>query len=241
MTLDLHSADPTSSVLVAVMNSPAAFDLAQHSHWYRLPLDFAPKQIACSYLAWYQTGAFPPDERWSVRWLAGVTGFRLATRRELLPGEPHHPRAERLYYQITLSELHPLPQPILSRRLRRITFIRTTLGRLLDAHEVNDLWTKSTAQERLWQAFREINTPVERQYPLHPDHPEVVADFAVFSDKGRAALIVEDEPPEPGDLRERAAMDYFLASGGWLALRVTQAEILSNPAQCARAFAALVV
>jgi hypothetical protein len=64
----------------------------------------------------------------------------VTTRRQLLPDEADHPRANDCYYKLELGPLERLPRPIPSHRLRRITFIATTLDRLLNAQEINDLW-----------------------------------------------------------------------------------------------------
>ena len=170
-----------SPVLVVVLNDAADLGRVRQAGWYRIPLARAPRRIAADFLAFYQTAAFPPAERWSVRWLAPVRGYKIAPRRELIPDEPDHPRADQHYYKITLGGLTPLPRPVPSRRLRRITFIPTTLARLLQAEEINDLWIKSSAQERLWAALKQadLDAVAERQYPLREDLPQYVADFAL--------------------------------------------------------------
>ncbi len=175
---DIAPIPDETPVLVVVLNDTADLVRARDLGWYRIPLARAPRRVAADYLAFYQTGAFPPAERWAVRWLAPVRGYAIATRRELIPAEPDHPRADDRYYQIDLGALEPLPHPIPSRRLRRITFIPTTLARLLEADEINDLWVKSNAQERLWAALKQADIEAERQYPLREDLPQYVVDFA---------------------------------------------------------------
>ena len=194
--------------------------------------------MAADYLAFYQTGAFPPDERWAVRWLAPVRGYGTAARRELIPDEPDHPRADERYHRIDLGALEPLPRPIPSRRLRRITFIPTTLARLLEADEINDLWIKSSAQERLWAALKQADVEAERQYPLREDLPQYVADFALLCRDGKVALIVDDEPAAQMSARD-AAGGLSADRRGWLPLRITQDEMMSDPAGCAARLAAL--
>jgi len=228
-------------VLVVVVNDPADLARAREQGWYRIPLARAPRRVAAEYLAFYQTAAFPAEERWSVRWLGPVRGYHIATRRELIPEEPAHPRASDRYYRVTLGGLFPLPRPVPSRRLRRITFIPTTLGRLLAADEINDLWIKSSAQERLWAALKQADVDAERQYPLREDLPQYVADFALLCREGRVALIVEDEPRAEDELRESPAPDYLLAAGEWLPLRVTRAELEADAAGWAARLAGLAV
>jgi len=237
-----------SPVLVVVVNHPADLARAREQGWYRIPLDRAPRRVAAEYLAFYQTAAFPPEERWAVRWLAPVHGYRIVARRELIPEEADHPRAAARYYQVKLGALELLPHPIPSRRLRRITFIPTTLERLHTAEEINDLWIKSSAQERLWEALKQANVEAERQYPLREDLPlpdwdlrQYVADFALLCRDGRVALIVEDEPRTEDELRESPAPDYLLAAGGWLPLRVTCAGLEADAAGWAARLAELVV
>ena len=123
--------------------------------------------------------------------------------------------------------------------MRRITFIPTTLARLLDAEEINDLWIKSSAQERLWAALKQADIEAERQYPLREDLPQYVADFALICREGRAALIVEDEPRLEGEVREALPPDYLVAAGGWTAVQVTLAELALDPEGWAARLAAL--
>ncbi len=231
------SAPDESPVLVVVVNDPADLARARDEGWYRIPLDRAPRRVAADYLAFYQTAAFPADERWAVRWLAPVRGYRIAMRRELIPDEPDHPRADALYYKVVLGALEPLPRPVPSRRLRRITFIPTTLGRLLQAEEINDLWIKSRAQEQLWAALKEADLEAERQYPLRDELPQYVADFALFCRDGRIAVLVTDEPRAEGELHEAPPADYLLAADEWLVVRVTVAELAEDAAAWARRLA----
>jgi hypothetical protein len=226
-------------VLVVVLNDTAELARVRELGWYRIPLAHAPRRVAADYLAFYQTGAFPPDERWAVRWLAPVRGYATATRRELIPEEPDHPRAAERYHRIELGALEPLPRPIPSRRLRRITFIPTTLARLCEADEINDLWIKSSAQERLWAALKQADIEAERQYPLREELPQHVADFALLCRAGKVAVIISDEPPGPDAVRETAPPDYLLSAGGWLPLCLTLDEIAGDPAGCVTRVSAL--
>lgn len=142
--------DPTTSVLVAVVTRPRDLELARAAGWYRVPLGRAPRGLACALLAFYQTAAFGP-ERWSVRYAAAVQSVSIAARRELLPDEAAHPRAQERYYRLALGPLWALPAPLPSRRLRRICFIPTTLGQLLRARDVAELWRPpDLAAPELW-------------------------------------------------------------------------------------------
>jgi hypothetical protein len=204
-------------VLVAVVNNPDDLLRARSEGWYRIPFAHAPAQIGADFLAFYQTAAFSPEERWSVRWIAAVQGYRLATRRQLIPEESNHPRADASYYRISLGELIALPHAVPSLRLRRVSFIRTTIERLLEAQEINDLWLHTPAQERLWQALQQagLAEEVEHEYPLVDDLP-YAADFAILTESAQIALMLErDTRGEDGRTREGKSLEYLLARGGW--------------------------
>ena len=140
----LREARPGSSdrVLVAVMKGPRDLEIARTQGWYRIPVKRAPRRVGADYLAFYMTGAFPVGERHQVIYYAPIRAYRLATRAQLLPEEADHPRAQDLYFRIEIGPLQRLDPPIVSLRLRRITFLATRLDRLLSAREINDLWDK---------------------------------------------------------------------------------------------------
>lgn len=146
--------DDTARVLVAVVTQVRDLELARTAGWYRIPLARAPAQIAADYLAFYQTAAFGP-ERWAVRYYAPIQAYSLAIRRELLPDEPGHPRANERYYRVALGSLARLALPIPAARLRRIAFIATTFGELRRATDVRELFHPAEddwPDEGLWGA-----------------------------------------------------------------------------------------
>ncbi len=174
-------------VLVVVMNNLRDFALARDAGWYRIPLARAPRLVAADYLAFYQTRVFG-DEAWSVHHYAPVRGYRVVTRVELLPDEPNHPRAKDRYYKVEIGPLQRLERPIPSRRLRRITFIPTTLSRLLKAQEINDLWMGNPLQEQLWAELKAQSIEAEREYTVREAGGEYQVPFAVPCRVGGIAL-----------------------------------------------------
>ena len=140
-------------VLVAVMNNPRDLERARTQGWYRIPVKRAPTRVGADYLAFYLTGAFPPQLRHRVTYYAPIHAYRLATRVELLPGEPDHPRALERYFKVEIGALRELARPVPSERLRRITFIATTLDRLLSASEIKELWLGPRDDEAVWAAI----------------------------------------------------------------------------------------
>lgn len=143
----------SARVLVAVTPSVRDWEHVRDEHWYRLPLARAPQRIGAEYLAFYHPGCLGTT-RWSIPAYAPILSYRVVPRRALLPEEADHPRADELYYRFTLGELIALTPPIPSLRLRRMTFIHTTLDRLLAAREINDLWRKEPPGAARQRALR---------------------------------------------------------------------------------------
>lgn len=237
--VDLAGADMNSPVLVAVLNNRRDFELAQRDGWYRIPLKRAPRRVAAEYLAFYQTKAFG-DDAWAVNYVAPVRRFHLVLRAELLPNEADHPRAAEAYYKVELGTLQRLPQPIPSRRLRRVTFIPTTLGRLLAAQEINDLWWRDDPQQRLWAALREAGLLVECRYQVGEPLGETEIDFAIFCRDGKIAVLCDDGRVDEGTLRERRPTIYGLTVAGWHVLRFGIGELEEALLACVGKVLALV-
>lgn len=189
-----HPDDVSTPVLVAVVNNQTDWQRARDAHWYRIPVRRAPAQIAAEYLAFYQTAAFGAQGQ-RISYFAPILRYHLLTRAELLPDQPDHPRAYEQYFKLELGDLQALEHPIPSARQRRITFVYTTLDRLLKAADVADLWLRNTARQKLYAAIRERGLAVECWYPVAMgDRPE--ADLALFGAHGRLALYI-DEPAWP--------------------------------------------
>jgi very-short-patch-repair endonuclease len=220
-------------VLVAVMNAPRDFEIACHEGWYRIPLKRAPRRVGADYLAFYQTKAFD-DEKWAVNYYAPTRRYHLVTRAGLLPEEADHPRAQEPYYKVEIGPLQRLPHPIPSRRLRRITFIPTSLERLLRAEEINDLWDRDSREERLWQAFKREGIEAERQYEVEEGGAHHRVDFAIFCQEGRVAVMCEGEPA--GErlrvIRESQVSDYDLTAWGWTVLRFDRQKLSRDVPGC---------
>jgi very-short-patch-repair endonuclease len=236
--------DPDAPVLVAVLNRRRDLDIAREEGWYRIPLRRAPRRVAAEYLAFYQTKAFG-DEGWSINYYAPVQRFRMLRRDQLLPQEDGHPRAADVYYKVEIGPLQPLPQPIPSRRLRRITFIPTTMGRLLAAQEINDLWWRDDPQERLWLALREAGLLVECRYQVGQLQPRAEVDFALFCRDGRIAVLVDEGRHEAQGqvaevVREGQGLDYQLTAAGWHVLRFHRRQLEAQLPVCVGAILALV-
>lgn len=144
------------TVLVCVVNNATDLQRAASEGWYRIPQRRAPRRVGADYLAFYQTGAFKGQpEAQTVTFYAETRRYHLQTRRELVPSEPDHARAEDFYFRIDIGPLRRLARPVPSASMRRITFIHTTLDRLLSAEDVRDLFYTEDPFDTLWKTLRE--------------------------------------------------------------------------------------
>jgi len=145
---------PTDLILVCVLPSPRDMELARLLGWYRIPFRTAPKVVSVDYLAFYQPSAFG-SRGGRIEYFAPVHGHELATRAELLRDEADHPRANEEYYKIQLGNLEKLPNSIMAKKWKRLTFLYTTGEYLLEAETLNDLVVKNEERKLLWKSLRE--------------------------------------------------------------------------------------
>jgi len=227
-----EGSDHEERVLVAVVKSPADWERIRDEHWYRIPVARAPRQLAVQYLAFYHTARFP-ELRWQVRFYAPVLRYSVLSRRELLPKEPDHPRADALYYRVELGVLAALPHPVPSQRLRRITFISTTLGRLLRAQDVAELWPREMARDRLWRALRMREIDARRNYTIREGGASYRADLAILGPPKLAIACVEHEAGPEAAIQSAPLTPTSLFLQGWMWERFTVAEIMSDARRCA--------
>jgi hypothetical protein len=136
------------------MPSLRDMEIARLLGWYRIPLRTAPKVILVDYLAFYLPSAFG-QRGGRIEFVAPVNGHELLTRAELLRDEANHPRAHEEYYKIQIGGLEKLPNPILAKAWKRLTFLYTTGEYLLQAETLNDLVVKDDERKLLWQSLRE--------------------------------------------------------------------------------------
>jgi len=191
-----HSSD---RVLVAIMNNPRDFEIAQKEGWYRIPLKYAPQSTTeTNVLAFYFTKAFG-DDKWSIRWYGATRGHELACRRDLFPDKPDHPRADERYYKLQLGPLMELERPIPSLRWRRITFIETSWDRFTAAEEINDLYVSGA--DGLFVTLKEAGFYPERDYSLRERGIKYTVDMAIPCRSGTVAITMSDRPAPPPALR----------------------------------------
>ncbi len=187
-------------VLVTLLNNWRDFEIARDEGWYRIPLRSAPPSTTeAAVLAFYFTRVFD-EEKWAIHWYGPVRGHELVRRRDLLPGEPDHPRADEPYYKLQLGPLVKLERPIPSLRWRRITFIETSWDRFVAAQEINDLYASSA--DGFFVTLKEAGFWPEREFELREGGETYRVDLAIPCDRGTVAICLGERPAPPAALRQ---------------------------------------
>ncbi len=220
--------DADDAVLVVLVNHPADLEIARAEHWYRMPTRHAPAHFAqARYLAFYLTRAFG-DQKWSICEYAPIRGHELVRRRDLLPEEQDHPRADELYYKLQVGQLIRLPRAIVSRSGRRLLFVWTTGARFSRATELNDLLGKSDADDALWEELKGAGIAAERQALVRDARSRYRVDFWIPCRYGGLAVAIGDMPRR-------------LPKGqNWRSVRFSEQDVLTQGQECIRRIANLV-
>ncbi len=155
--------------LVVVVTNQLDWQRVVEEGWYRIPLQHAPEVVAAEYLAFYFTRRFNNDA-WHVAYYAPVLRYNLLLRRDILPDEATHPRADQWYYRVALATPQRLIRPVPSRHLRRVTFIPTTLEQLFNADDIADLWKTDDEAAMLWTYFPDAALKATRRLTFE-EHP----------------------------------------------------------------------
>ncbi len=210
---------PEDRVLVAYVPRPSDFELIRRDAWYRIPQRSAPKGLHAEVIAFYFGRAFG-EQKYAIHYYARNAGHELARRRDLLPDEPDHPRADDIYYKVQLGPLQQLAQPIVSLRWRRLTFIHTTWDRFQEAREINDLFIEGGPYvDRLYATLKERGIPAEREYHVAEAQPDYVVALSVPTRDGRIDVAYGDLPDSDGEVAALAdALVQAIVRQGGIAL-----------------------
>lgn len=222
-------------LLVAILNHPSDFDILRTHGWYRIPVSSVEKWLhkrwPPKWLAWYQTKPFG-NEAFAVRYFGEVIDIRIVRRSQLFSDYRNDPKAQHRYYQIFVKSIQTLPQPIFSRRFRRIVFIPTTWEKFIAAVEINDLYDESPLEDRLWAELKRWSIAAERQEFVEARGQDYALDFAIYCAKGKLDLETDGDSWHANP--EKAAKDNLrdndLKTVGWRVLRFTTAQIMEQTA-----------
>jgi hypothetical protein len=145
---------PEDRVLVGVIARQRDLAAARDEHWYRIPLERFTRAFDFEIIGFFLSRAFGAQNG-AVRYYAPVRGVELVRRRDVLPGECRHRRADALYYRVALGPLIPKDPPVVNRTHRPIGFIYTTWDRFSAACSISELYSRGSFYvDRVYYALR---------------------------------------------------------------------------------------
>lgn len=211
--------------LVALLKEQRDQDYLTTEGWYRIPVHSAPRRWPPKWLAFYLPKTFG-EQAYAVRFYGRVGSIEVVPRQALIP-EPAHPNADKPYYRIEVEDLQELPQPIPSKRFRRIVFIPTTYRKLFQAQEINDLFDDSPLEDLLWEELKNRQILAERQWEEIIRKRLYRLDFALFCRDGK--IDIEADGDTFHNTAERVKADKErsneLSAAHWHLLRFTGEQI----------------
>jgi len=219
------------TALVVVMNNAEDLRRVASEGWYRIPQRRAPRRVGADYLAFYQTGAFKGQpEAQSVTYFAATRRYRLLTRREMLPDEADHKRADDYYFRIDVGPLQRLARPVPAAKMRRVTFIHTTMQLLLEAEDVRELFHQEDPFEKLWSTLREHRLrPLKNR--IVGDHP---VDITLRARGGYLGIQCSDE-------NSTQESRYTSLPDRWEIIQISPAQIRESMTDCLRNIGAALI
>jgi len=175
---------PEDSVLVGVINRTRDLVYAQDQHWYRIPQERMPRGITADYMAFFLSRQFG-QRNGAIHFYAELKGLELQYRRDLLPNEPDHPRADARYYRLALSDLHYKEPPVVNDTKRTITFIYTTWDRFVHARTIANLYSDSDRfVDRLFYALHMRGIEASRTWDAQRHADDFAPGLRILCENG---------------------------------------------------------
>jgi len=219
-------------VLIGILKDRRDLGLLLKKRWYRIPVSHTPRRHF-DYLGFYQTAAFGKTGQ-CIRYIAPVMGRILARRKDLLAGEPRHPRANDFYWFYRVGKPMRLPKPVRNLGPRRFTFAYTSLRHLFESHDILEVFGVPPIERIMQREFEKAGIPALSEFTMSAGKKRYRLDFALFCANGGLAIECDGEEfhNHPIQARYDRAKDQRLRKLGWTVLRLGEKEIVRSPGQC---------
>lgn len=226
------SFEKEKDVLIALLKEKDDQYYADVEHWYRIPT--STKQVplmvrnkSIKYIAFWFPKIYEND-KWSVQYYAEVKNISIVKGKDI-KYQTGHPKANKEYYKIEFDRVEELPNPIYSKRGRRILFITTTQEHLKTAQELNDLFYESPLEEKLWKEFKKEKIYAERQLLLQfkKSKKKYILDFALYCKSRNIAIECDGDTYHMGteNIEHDKERDNILYLNNWDTMRFTSKKI----------------
>ncbi|KKS38305.1 MAG: hypothetical protein A3G49_06205 [Candidatus Sungbacteria bacterium RIFCSPLOWO2_12_FULL_41_11] len=219
-------------VLVCVLKNKRDLDVLMAEKWYRIPAAYMPGH-KFKYLAFYQPVSFGRRGK-RILYYAEVLNCRIAKRKNLLPKEARHPRAENFYLKIRIGKIKKLPEQIRNVMPRRISFGFTTLEHLLKSKNILELYNIAETEKIMEKGLRMARIKSVSQYNVKCGNKRFRLDFAVFCKKGAIAVECDNKKAHSGKARVKKdkIKNALLKQCGWTIMRFSESKIVSDLDGC---------
>jgi len=203
---------PEDRVLVGVINRKRDLKILQEQHWYRIPQKRQLRGVDAEYIAFFLSGKVFKEQSGGIHYYARVRGVELLYRRDLLPKQADHARADDIYYKVMVEPIHPKDPPVQNTSKRTIAFIRTTWDRFSRAKNVTDLYsTDDYFVDRIYHALRSRGIRSERYWETEADQYDYApavrvicqqGEFTASTRKDKGNVLLDSEQHEDAILQE---------------------------------------
>jgi hypothetical protein len=175
-------------VLVGVVNRKRDLETVLNERWYRIPVSRMPRGVNAEYMAFFLSGPFM-ERNGAVHYFAECRGVELVRRRDILPREKNHPRAQEQYYKVQLGPIETKNPPVKNTTRRSLAFVYTTWDRFVHAQTILDLYNDSDKYvNRIYYTLSEVGMKHDRAWQQQFRGDRVPFDFERFKK-------IEEEPP----------------------------------------------
>jgi hypothetical protein len=188
---------PEDRVLVGVINRKRDFIHARDDGWYRIPQVRLPRGIHAEYVAFFLSRAFK-EQNGGIHYFAARKGIELLYRKDILPKEADHARANDVYYKVGISPLREKAPPIKNPTNRPISFVYTTWDRFVHASTIADLY--STADyfvDRIFHALRDKRIIAARTWEAETRETGVAPQLRILCEN---TTFTASTAPDEGDM-----------------------------------------
>jgi hypothetical protein len=184
---------PEDSVLVGVINRRRDLVYAREQHWYRIPQERFPHGITADYMAFFLSRKFG-ERNGAIHFYGNIKGLELQYRRDLLPDEADHPRADARYYRLALSDLQEKMPPVVNDTKRTISFIYTTWDRFIHSTTIADLYSDNDRfVDRFFYALHARGMDVTRTWDAQRRADDFAPGLRILCENG-ATVIASAHP-----------------------------------------------
>ena len=222
-------------VLVAVLKNQRDLDILLHERWYRIPVQDCPK-LKFKSIAFYQPALFGKQGK-QIKYYAEVLKSETKKRKDLLPHEPDHPRANEDYYQFWMGEIKELSSPVKNIIPRRVCFGFTTLKKLFKAKDILQIYGVAPTEQMIEKGLSLVGIKVNSQhYIIKSSKKRYRLDFAVFCKNGAIAIECDNKKAHSSKIQVKKdrAKNIFLRRHGWVVVRLSERKIIFDLPGCVK-------